>query len=218
MWVLLAVLLFAAKTAQGDTSGTPLLTWRAVSFTPSFYAGRALPISGTKIIAAVDMIDGGKPVSLSNQTIYWYLNDQFISGGVGLTRFAFTIPEGVLANIQVRAALPNYQDGIAKTVVIPVTVPQAVIESPVTDRKIRTQSFSLKAWPYFFNVKSTADLNFKWLFDGQEPVAGQTPDRLDVSVAPGTAKGTVLPVSLRIVNPATSFEFGNKEASFTFDP
>lgn len=216
--LLLTAFIFAATAghAVAQTEPQTILTWRATTYVPGFYGGKTLPVPGSKIVVGLDLLQSGRPANLSGKTIYWYLGDKFIAGGVGLTRLALTVPDTLVSTIQVRAALP--EDGIAKTLTIPVSEPRAVIQPPSPDRRVHSSTFSLTAWPYFFNVSSAGQLTFDWKLAGQDASSSGDPDKLDVTVTAGTRKGSAFPITLRIANPGKSFEFARGELTFTFDP
>ena len=85
--VLAAVALLAGGAsfvhAQSANNGPQfLITWRATnSEVPSFYTGKIMPSYDSQIIAELALVSNGKVQDLSDQTIYWYLNDTLVGSG-----------------------------------------------------------------------------------------------------------------------------------------
>ncbi len=208
-----------AVSAFAQTSPPQIwITWRAVTYLPDNYQGRALPVPGATVIAAVDMMEGGRPANLSGQTTYWYLNDQVLQTGMGLTRIKFTVPSGTTGGaIALKITMPDYKDGITKTIRIPVSSPEAVVQE-VPGNRIQSRSFTLHALPYYFNVADPALLDVKWSVRGSAIPSSGNPFELTVSLDQEVEAGTRLPVHLRIENPDGSFEFTNQDINLLFSP
>lgn len=216
----LSGILFTPGMLRAQTSELrPLLTWRAVTYTPDFYTRKALPISTSDIIAAIDIIDRGRPADLALEKIYWYANDRLVSSGTGMTRISLTAPSIAGRGImEVRVSIPEYRGGIAKTVRIPIVSPEAVIEAPYPGGRVRSSPFDLKAHPFFFNISQHDELSFAWKVSGREPGTYADPLRLRVSLDPSTPPRTTVPIGLRIENPYGDFEFGTANMTITYQP
>ena len=48
-----------------------ILTWQAQNYAPASYEGKRLPTGNTIIAAAVELIDGGKVINLSNNVLHF---------------------------------------------------------------------------------------------------------------------------------------------------
>lgn len=198
--------LASAVSAQAATGPQFLITWQASnSYAPAGYTGKILPTIESQIAAALTIISGGQPLNLSNQTIYWYLNGNFLGGGVGVTHTSFQ-PYGTPPTaLTLKVELPNYPSGIlTHEIVIPMVQPQAVIVAPYPSGNFATTQPTVQAVPYFFNATSTMALGINWSVNGQTVSSAENPQTLNISLPQGTASGFVLAVSLTMRNPNDS--------------
>ena len=88
----LLLIFFSPALTHAQTASSPqfLVTWKTSgSYIPSFYLGKALPTYGSQITASLELVSQGKILDLSNQTIYWYLEDNLVGGGVGVQQVTF---------------------------------------------------------------------------------------------------------------------------------
>ncbi len=216
----LTLVAVAATPALAQTTELrPLLTWRAVTYVPDYYSRKALPIAGSDVIVALDLLDRGRPANLSSETVYWYLNDRFVSSGTGMTRISLKAPESAGRSVmEVRAVLPEFRGGIAKTIRVPIFSPEVVIDHSILNRRLTTTSFDLRAQAFFFNVSRIEELSIIWKANGKEPATFTDPEHLRVTLADNVLPRTTIPVSLRIQNPYASFEFATVETLFTYEP
>jgi hypothetical protein len=212
--------LLLASPAHAQSTDTRLwLTWRAVTYVPSASAVRALPIAATKIIAALDIIQNGRPVNLAGQTIYWYVNDEPLTGGLGMTRVSIPVPNTADdETFSVRATLPDYKGGLAKTVTIPVTAPTAVIETGAPGGIVRASPFIVRAFPYFFDIASPEELGVSWKINDVVPRTYSDPFTLNISLDKNFSSGSAIPLVLRLTNPAKVLEFATAQTSLIFRP
>lgn len=176
------------------------LTWRTNTYVPSGFSGKAMPTANSQITASAELIDNGKTVDLSKQNVYWYQDNNFISGGYGLQTVTFRAPDVAGGTIDLRVEFPNYSRGAQlKTVVIPIVRPEAVIESPFPNGKFSSSPVQLLGQPYFFNADTISKLNFNWTVNGQTPSGAENPQSLNVkfnTMLPDSA----LSVSLSVQN------------------
>ncbi len=176
------------------------LTWRANTYIPSGFSGKAMPTAGSQIIASAELIDNGKTVDLSKQNVYWYQDNNFIAGGYGLQTATFRAPDVAGGTIDIRVEFPNYSKGAQlKTITVPIVRPEAIIESPSPDGKFSSSPIQLFGQPYFFNANTISKLNFNWTVNGQIPSGAENPQNLNIkfnSMSPDSA----LSVSLSIQN------------------
>jgi len=190
----------AQTTAQ--TSSQFLMTWRALnSYAPSSYAGKVLPNSESQIAAALAIISQGRQVNLAGQTIYWYLNNNLLGGGLGVQKIIFQ-PYGTAPNkLSLKVELPNYPGGmLIHEISMPVVQPQAVIEAPLPQNRIVMSPIVLQAIPYFFNASSVTPLSFSWSVNGQTVASAENPQTLQVSLPQSTPAGFAVGVVLTIRN------------------
>jgi len=194
-------------THAQTTSGPQfLVTWKASnSYIPPSYIGKALPSYASNITASLEIVDQGKIVDLSPQTIYWYLNDNLIGGGGGIQTVTFptigTPPDSLALKIE----LPSYAGGyLTHTINIPFVSPQVVLYAPLPDGKFSQNPLMVDALPYFFNTTSTANLSYTWAVNGQTGGGAENPQEAQITLPTGTSSGTNLDVSITVENPIGS--------------
>lgn len=193
-----------------------ILTWKALTYTPPDFMGKILPTSNSRMAASVALVDGGRIVDISRETIYWYLNDNFLNGSVGLQDVSFNVPNATGGAFDLRAEITTYSKGNQlKTVSVPVVNPEAVIELPFPSGIFYSSLISLFGQPYFFNVDDPSKLNFAWSVNGQTPSGAENPQSLNIKFG-SVPSGSNLYVSLRIQNPSNQFESGAKSANLTY--
>lgn len=145
------------------------ITWKADSYVPRGYAGKALGVAGTPIEAKVILIDGIKTVSLAPYSVTWYAGEDRIAGGTGMTSVRTILPTTGQDELELRASIGKYNDQpLDAFVTIPVVRPKLLIRKK-TDAQ---QGFS--ALPYFWNIKSPEDLLILWTDNGESITARAT--------------------------------------------
>ena len=209
--------------AQAVAPSTPkiLLTWRTDTYVPPGFIGKIMPTANSPIAASAELIDGGKIVDLSKQNVYWYANNNFLAGGIGLQRITFQAPDAAGGVMDLRVEFPNYSKGSQlKTVSMPIVRPEAVIETLFPSGKFSSSPLQLSAQPYFFNATSPTRLNFNWSVNGQTPSGAENPQNLNIKFGPTTAPGSAFSVSLSIQNPDTRYQFesASKRVDLTYSP
>lgn len=198
----LLILVAKAQTAQPQL----LITWKAGdSYAPTSYVGKVLPNITSQITASVQAFSGGTPINLSGQTIYWYLDDNLLGGGVGAQQTTFQ-PYGTAPNtLTLRVEVPNYPGGLLiHEIDIPVVQPQAVIEAPYPQNQFSGTQVNLLAVPYFFATTSSDALAYSWSVNGQNTPGTENPNSLQVNMPASTDPGFSLGVLLTIQNPIDS--------------
>lgn len=150
--------IFAAIVASAQVAPEFMVTWKADSYAPAGYNGKILPSDGTKIDAALEIIDRGKFADLSATEIRWLINDQILKKGKGLKTVSFTA-EGTRGSQKIAVTAVNYRGAnLSKNIVIPIAEPDVVIDSNVS---------TFQALPYFFNVANLGQLKFDWVVNGR---------------------------------------------------
>jgi hypothetical protein len=196
-------LLLSIKQTDAQTAAPQfLVTWKTTgSYIPSFYQGKALPTYGSHITASLELISNGKVLNLSGQTIYWYLDDNLIGGGVGVQQVTFS-PLGEAPNsFTLRITLPNYNGSyLVHAVRVPMTLPKAVIYAPYPRGQFTQNPVAVKALPYFFNATTASALSFIWSVNGQTGSNSEDPEDAQITLPQGTQSGTNIVVSLSVGN------------------
>jgi hypothetical protein len=204
--VLAAAMLIAVcspKTNAQSAAPQMIITWQAYgSYVPPKYAGKALPNQESKLTASLELLANGKPVDLSDQTIYWYLNDTLIGSGVGEQYIIFSPFGTPPAFLTLEAELPSYNGNILlHEVQIPLVNPKAVIESPHPSGQLSENPITLQGTPYFFYTSDAGTLSYAWSVNGQTSAAAENPQTLQINLDPSTPSGSSLGVSLVITDP-----------------
>jgi hypothetical protein len=220
--LLFALLSSGAASAQEiipAQSQTPavVVTWQAQNYAPSTYRGKVLPAPGSTVVAMVEIIEKGKIANLSQELINWYLDGEFLQGGVGLQEVVFKIGSYVGTSAQLRVRIPNYGEDLAiRTIELPIVRPQVVVEAPFPTGNFTTSELSLKASPYFFNVESPSELTYEWSVNGEKPAGAENPDRLQISFPGGLSDGQYVTIEARADDPRERFSSANSTLNLTY--
>lgn len=149
-----ALTLFAPTAAQSPSAAI-MLTWKAKSYIPLAYAGKALPSAGTPIDVSATLIEKNIPVNLASYEIHWYVNGILKDKGVGKSLFSFAAPRTGEDEIEIRAHLPRYRTAALDAfAAIPVVRPEATINSAKLPL--------LEPLFYFFNITDPSSLAILW--------------------------------------------------------
>jgi hypothetical protein len=181
-----------------------LFSWHAGnSYVPSSYKGKILPGTHSQITASFELVSGGSIVSVKNQSIYWYLDDTLIGGGVGVQQITFS-PFGSAPEMEtLRVELPKYAGGyLIHQTTIPIMNPSVVIDIPYPGGQFSETNATATALAYFFNIPA-ADLSFLWSINGQSGLntnAGSS-DVAQINIPSGTPSGSTIALSLQAQNP-----------------
>jgi hypothetical protein len=216
-----SIFLFSFKPANAQSASSPqfFLTWSTSgSYIPSSYQGKALPTYGSKITAEFDLVSPqGKPLDLSQQTIYWYLNDNLVGGGVGVQKVTFSPVGEAPSNQDLRVTIPSYNGNyLVHEVRIPMVLPVAVILAPYPNGQFSQNPLTLSAIPYFFNAPNASALSYAWSVNGQTASGAENPQSAVVTLPAGTPSGTPVDLSLSIENSNDS-TIGTASENLTYE-
>lgn len=135
-----------------------ILTWKASSYVPANYQGKALPIAGTAIDTSVILIDGGKVINLAPYDINWYAGEDRIVGGKGIATTRITAPITGQDFLELRVNVAKYNNQpLDAFMTVPIVRPEILI---MKKPKAQTQDFSII--PYFWNIMKLSDLEITW--------------------------------------------------------
>jgi hypothetical protein len=205
VFLALAIMVFAvsvhAQTLPGQATSELLITWQvARSYVPPSYLGKALPNLSSPITASVEAFTGAARGNLSNVTVYWYLNDVLLGGGPGVRTMTFNVMGGG-GSQTLRVEATDYPGGLlTSSVTIPPVNPTVVIEAPYSGGFFSANPLLVAAVPYFFAVTSPSQLGFTWTVNGETAGNVENPDRLQVTLAPGTQSGSTISISVAAAN------------------
>ncbi len=210
-YLLLAINYFA----NAQTSPQFLISWQAQNYAPSWYQGKILAVNSAPVNISFELIDGGKIVDLSKTVVRWYVNDNLVineDNGLGIKKLKINIPDYNGGQTQIRIAVVDYRGGdlIDKLVEIPVVSPEAVINAPYADGKIKTGSSILGLIPFFFNINDINNLLVGWSINGQVPANSDNPYLLNLNIGSDTPQNTQINVSVSVKNILKQLEFANQ--------
>lgn len=170
-----------------------------LTYTPVFYAGRALPVHGSLVNLTALLSNGSGLVSPANYSYSWVLNDTSIFGGArkGGNRAQITIPYG-----RNQVMTVTVQDALGKTIA------RRVIAIPAVDVNLEFYEMStlyglshraigegitlvgggstIRAVPYNLDVRAVqGSLYSEWSIDGI-PANLESNDPFEINLRPGT--------------------------------
>lgn len=213
------VLLVPSSFAQVTPEPQFLVTWKAQSYTPASYEGKALPTSGSLVTVSFELIDKGKIIDLSKQTVYWYIDDLLLRSGQGIQRAAFNITLPTSGSQEITIQLPDYNGQVLNKIIkIPVVRPKAVIQAPYPDFLFSSLAVQLKALPFFFNIQKTTDLLFGWNVNGDTPSNAESPDTLLINLRSLPSSDFGLNIGLNVQNSNNSFESADSSLILNYIP
>lgn len=144
-----------------------IVTWKAASYVPEGYAGKALPAAGTPIDVSVILIDGGKAISLAPYDINWYAGEDRIAGGKGAVTVRTAAPVTGQDFLDLRVNVGKYENQpLDAFVTIPVVRPEILIR-----KKAGTKPQEFSIIPYFWNIMSESGLTVTWEDNGDTVTA-----------------------------------------------
>ncbi len=139
-----------------------ILTWKAASYVPETYTGKALPAAGTPIDASAILVDNGKVISLAPYTVNWYAGEDRIAGGAGTASVRVLAPITGQDELELRVNIGKYEDQpLDAFITIPVVRPEILML-----RKAGTQRNSFSVIPYFWNILTPDELTIAWSESG----------------------------------------------------
>ena len=213
--VFLAVFGFTTFLVEAQTTPEIWATWKASSYVPADFPGKAMPSEGTLVTTSFEVVDNGKFVNLAGYEIYWYLNDELIKTGLGEQQVSFRVP--TRGNHQIRIQVNDYNGAnLVKTIEIPAIRPEAVIVAPYARDSFSGSRIQVKAVPYFFNTAKPEKLNFSWKVNGQKPATTENISFLDISLGGETTDGYEININLSISNPNNLLLSGSTSKILTF--
>lgn len=227
--IILALLIVLPVSAATTTQSKPptvsfydqqaqvFITWHANTYIPPEYAGKALPSANSKVQAFAEVVDHGKIVDLSKLTVFWYLNNNFIAGGVGATSASFRAGEALSDKLSLRAEVQGYKAiTLIQTVTIPVVLPSVVINGPYPTDQTFESELRLRALPYYFNVTDPLQISLGWKVNDEPPLNVEDPEILTVQIPSDIPGGFGINVSLLAKNVNDPLSFARDSKTFTY--
>jgi hypothetical protein len=205
---LIVALGVATKTsAQAANNYSAVITWRANNYYPSDFIGKALPTNGTTVSLFVIVLNNQKIQDASNLPILWYVDGNFMNGGVGESQTNFTVTKTAGDSHIVSVQIGVGGQTISASTRIPVVNYRAVINAPYPAQTVNQNSTAnLEIIPYFFNVGSFNDFLFSWTINNLQSVTSTTDNTLSLQVGQvGAAQN--ISINASVQNTANAFEF-----------
>ncbi len=181
--VILAAATAGAQSSPGNSYST-IITWSSSGYSPSDFPGKVLATNGSSISLSLIVLNNGKVVDLSNDPVLWYLDQNFLDGGVGQQQASSKVTQtaGGSHFVSVQVQMPDGTT-ISGSENIPITSYKAVIDAPYPNGLIPANStINLSLIPYFFNVSSFNDFSFSWTINGSQQASGGSDNTLSLNV------------------------------------
>lgn len=198
-----------------------LISWEAKNYIPDWYSGKILPTAKTNVEVSFELIDNGKPVDLSGVKVRWYVNDKLVkneNNGLGIKKINFTTPNYFGQEVEIRIAVVDYASVgfIDKLIKIPVVRPEAVINAPYADNKIKTGGSIFELFLFFFTTNDKENLSIQWsVLDKQPKSQKDDPFRLNLNIDSQTPVDSVINLSVVVGNMIKTLESASKTINLT---
>ncbi len=204
--------IFLAHKSQAQTADQQiLLTWRAATYTPPRYVGKALPTMNSIINFSVDVLENGVPADLSKQDIYWYVNDELFSGGTGVQGASLFMDPVIVTPPEIRVQIGES----SRAIQLPIVYPEAVVEAPYPGEKFLTNAIHVIGTPYFFTALNPSTLDFTWSVNGETASNKENPADLTVTLNTDAPAGSAVNIGLTITNTKNSTEAASDMKTLT---
>jgi len=180
-----------------------MVSWRADSYVPPGYEGKALPSAGTRVTMSVELVDNGRLVDLSNQEIRWLINSRDLQAGLGRQTISLVV-DSIRSSQKVYITIADYKGAnISHLVTIPRVPPEVVITSLAPGQIISPGLHMITGRPFFFNVEKIGDLEFFWSANGETLVGSDNLSQieLDTTQVPGGSRINLALLIRNIMNP-----------------
>lgn len=197
----ITLFIFSKSVKAQQSQPQFLFSWESTnSYAPSFFIGKILPNAQSQVVATFELISNGKPIDLSNENIYWYLNNNLIGGGVGTQQLMFPL-FGMPQQIEnLRIELPNYSTGyLIYNIDLPFINPHSIIYAPYYNGVFNGSDAIVTALSYFFNDNSN-NLIYNWSVNGQSGSSVENPNILHITIPTGSAENSTINISLQTKN------------------
>ena len=156
------------------------LTWSTDTYIPLDYLGKALPSRGSIIEVAVSI---SPQITNPQELIYnWFLDDAIQKADSGQNKqvFQFNIGESITKKRSVKVKIKTLEGALLGSssylflkarqpeIVFKTEIPSLNSAEPIQKYRISAnQEIEFTAQPYFFNIKDTDELNYKWSLAGK---------------------------------------------------
>lgn len=166
-----------------------------ITYAPAQYAGRPLPIFGSRVLLTALLHEQSGLVDHANYTYTWQLGNTYIDGGPirGKYKTFITIPHGknILVTLEIR---DSRGQSIARRL---FTIPSVEIDTQfyevnplfgmsekaiVNNHRLLSNSSTIYAIPYNLDLFAQTEIqNIEWRVDGRRVDSGNNPYQITVS-------------------------------------
>ncbi len=199
-----------------------LIDWKADSVIPKSYQGKALPGPSTKVTISFNILEKGKLVDVSNQKIFWYLDDNLVKNGIGAQSFSFYtfIRGGTFHKVRIMIDNYNNRNEIAiQTVRIPVVFPKVVLEAPFPNHVFSTQKIRIPAKLFYFNKGDVPLIRLSWEVNQNQTSAPELKDQLFLDLnLEGARRTQEFNIAVEARNLSDVIQTAISQTSLTYQP
>jgi hypothetical protein len=212
---------FSFRTADVD------ILWEALTYTPPWYKGKALPSSESLIkITAVPHFPGAiSPAKLIYNWSVAFENKPDISG---LAKRSFLLRSANVFNEnKISVIVSNYDKSITaeKNISIKISQPKIIFyeenllegarfnQTLQRDFQLNDNTINIRAEPFFFSRRNLERLLYEWTMNNQKIVPEEFPNIL--SLARGEQSGRSS-IGLKISNPINILQFAENSLNINF--
>lgn len=219
--VFIAFCLFLPNFSCAQSTPQFLISWEAKNYVPDWYSGKILPTAKTNVEISFELIDNGKPVDLSGVKVRWYINDKLVkneNNGLGIKKINFITPNYFNQEAEIRIAVVDYANVgfIDKLIDIPVVRPEAVINAPYADNKIKTGGSIFELFLFFFTTNNKENFSIQWSVLDKKPKSQKDdPFKLDLNVDSQIPVDSVINLSVVVNNIVKTLESAVKIINLT---
>lgn len=204
-----------------------LVSWKAQSYVPSWYAGKVLPARGSPVRARFDVITkNGVKLDLSESRIRWYINNKLVVNenmGLGIKSINFDIRDFAGRTTEVRVDVLDLEkygldqfSPLTHIFYIPVARPYVGIESSLTDTLVSPgEQVSFKAHPFFYDASLLNEIQVEWSGEGGAIRVEENPWEMTLSIDPRTPPGFFVSVRASTQSSGGNSNFASNNITLT---
>jgi len=185
-----------------------ILSWQALNFFPANFEGKALASPFSPILISVEATENGKFTDLSQSSISWKMDNKFLQSGIGLKEVLFRVEKnkGDFHIIQVSIEKNGMKS--QESVLIPIAPQTLIVDLPYEGNVISSNiENTIKAIPYFFNIKTLNELSFFWQINDRKEGGKSNNTLILKTSAPQTKSQSVIEITASAQNNENPLEF-----------
>ncbi len=212
---------FSFKNADVD------ILWEALTYTPPWYKGKALPSSESLIkITAIPHFSGS--ISPSKLIYNWSVDFKNKPDISGLGKRSFTLRSvDVFNENKISVTVSNYDESITAEKNISIAIGQPKIisyeENPLEGTRsnqalqkefqLNSVAINIRAEPFFFSTINLKNLLYEWTMNSQKIATEEFPNILSLARGEQSGKSAI---GLKIKNPINIMQFAENSLRVNF--